>query len=111
MSAKIESQPIEKATDMDKVQHDKSSTSATDKENSKENSTKRTGTHIWVSKDPWSKPGPKPSKTKKASNSSAKIEKDKKGVSEMRYQPKLMLEEDLEKKTVLIKIGGRTSIR
>jgi hypothetical protein len=127
---KIESQPIEKTfekqPEMDKVHRDKSSTSATDKEET----TKKSGTSIWAARDPWSKPetakdpwdkpGAKPSKTKKVSNSSAKNEKDKKPLNEqtrkpqndnMRYQPKLMLEEDLEKKTVLIKIGGRTSIR
>ena len=51
----------------------KSSTSATDKE---ESSKRKVDTHIWAAKDPWSgKPSEKSSKNKNAKNSSAKNEK------------------------------------
>ena len=100
---------------------EKSSTEATD-----ENSTKRRGTHIWAAKDPWSgKPeeDPKNSKVQKPKNSSAKNElkakkklvgkegKDGKEKEPTRFVPKLMLEEDFDNKTSLIKIGRHTSIR
>ena len=101
MSAKIESQPIEKTFEkqpkMDKVHRDKSSTSATDKEET----TKKSGTSIWAARDPWSKPetakdpwdkpGAKTSKTKKVSNSSAKNEKDKIWLYEGRIKETLSL--------------------
>ena len=80
-----------------------------------------TGTHhIWAAKDPWSGKTPvvaekdsKPSKktTKRTRSSKAeKTEKTEKAPQKV-YQAKLMLEENLEEKTVLVKIGQRTSIR
>lgn len=111
-----ETQVLEKAADKatDKATR-KSSTSATDKESS----SKRASTHIWAAKDPWSgNPGEKAPKSKNPKNSSAKNEKFKKPFKDskeskeaLRYQPKLMLEEDFEMKTTLIKIGRHTSIR
>jgi len=122
MSTKIDETPRElsKKNMSKKVTErvDKSSTETTD-----ENSSKRKATHVWAAKDPWSgKPeeDPKNAKDQKPKNSSAKNElkakkklvgKEGKEKEPMRYLPKLMLEEDFENKTSLIKIGRHTSIR
>ena len=87
-----------------------------DKINHKENrsaSAKKSNLHIWAAKDPWSKPEDKPatsSSKRPRKGSHKKVEKPVQAAGQ-KYQAKLMLEEDSEKKTVLIKIGQRTSIR
>ena len=82
-----------------------------------------TGHHIWAAKDPWSgkpsdaadkdsKPTKKTSKRTRSSKAekSEKTEKTEKAPQRV-YQAKLMLEENQEEKSVLVKIGQRTSIR
>ena len=83
---------------------------------------KTNGTHIWAKKDPWSKPGDADSKSVKKTEKSEKTdrpkrprsnkaEKTEKGAPRYLFLNKLMLEEDVDAKTVLIKISQRTSIR
>ena len=81
---------------------------------------KPTGHHIWAAKDPWSgkpsdaadkdsKPTKKNSKRTRSSKA-VKSEKTEKAPQKV-YQAKLMLEENQDEKSVLVKIGQRTSIR
>jgi hypothetical protein len=79
---------------------------------------KLTGTLIWAAKDPWSKPGvadkdSKPSKKSSKRPRSSKPDKSEKAdkAPPRMYQAKLMLEENQDEKSVLVKIGQRTSIR
>ena len=85
---------------------------------------KPTGTHIWAAKDPWSgtekgkssgaaDKDSKPSKKTTKRTRSSKPEKSEKTekAPQRVYQAKLMLEENQEEKSVLVKIGQRTSIR
>lgn len=121
MSTKIDETLREPAKNLSKKASQKVRKSSTD--TTDENSSKRKGTHIWAAKEPWSgKPeeDPKNSKGQKPKNSSAKNEskakkklvgRDGKEKEPLRYVPKLMLEEDAEKKTSLVKIGRHTSIR
>jgi hypothetical protein len=81
---------------------------------------KPTGHHIWAAKDPWSgKPSDaadkdsKPTKKNSKRTRSSKAEKSEKTekAPQKVYQAKLMLEENQDEKSVLVKIGQRTSIR
>ena len=80
---------------------------------------KLTGTLIWAAKDPWSKPSggaekdSKPTKKSSKRPRSSKPDKSEKAdkAPPRMYQAKLMLEENQDEKSVLVKIGQRTSIR